>query len=126
MPHAPRLTPAVVRSRLEYLRGQVRRGNILKGSDIEKKIRSNTAARENEIEPLKEQFIGYMRERGSELCADCDVFTVSPNEWDGRLVCNSCHHRLLREENARRDNNNIGGTTTFDNVFYDEYLRSNN
>lgn len=124
MPHAPRLTPAVVRSRLEYLRGQVRRGNISKGSDIEKKIRSNTAARENEIEPLKEQFISFMRERGSELCADCDVFTICPNEWEGRWVCNSCHHRLLQEENARRNNDNIGGTT-FD-ISFNEYIGSNN
>lgn len=125
MPHAPRLTPAVVMSRLEYLRGQVRRGNIVKGSDIEKKIRSNTSARENEIEPLKEQFIGFMRERGRDLCADCDVFTIDSNEYDGRLVCNSCYHRLLREENARRDNDNSIGGTTFDIRFH-EYTRSNN
>lgn len=93
MPHAPRLTQRITNARINYLYGQYRRSNINCGKDIERKIRTNLPAKEEDIKDLRERFLEYiLHARGVRLCDNCDVLTngLTFYEQHGQVLCDNC------------------------------------
>ena len=92
MPHAPKLTKKITERRVSYLWGQYRRGNIARGADIERKIRSNLPVREGDISDLRERFIEFASDRGVHICDECDLMAnyCTYYSQNGRVLCDSC------------------------------------
>lgn len=92
MPHKPRLTPAITRNRCEYLYGQWNRGNLCYRKDIIPKIKSNLAARPDEIDDLEQSFLSYISdEHDLFVCSKCGVITDSGEYIGDSMVCYSCY-----------------------------------
>lgn len=99
MPHKPRLTPEITQNRCKYLYGQWRRGNIRYRKDIVPKIKSNLAARPNEIDDLEQTFLRYISDEYDLFaCSNCGVITDC-GEYEGdSMVCYSCYDDLNDRE----------------------------
>ena len=94
----PKLTPEITRRRIQYLKGQHRRGNIVFGKDVEKKIRSNLPVREHEVDDLREAFMDVMRNDGYQLCDECGVISRYLEEIGGIRLCSCCEEEYVEEE----------------------------
>lgn len=96
--HKPRLTPKLTRARCEYLRGQWRREHLNKYDEIADKARKNLPVRENEVRPLVEAFMEFMRESDVVACPSCGELTDCIYEHHGEAYCYDCAYRLRNEE----------------------------
>lgn len=92
MPHAPKLTNKITERRVSYLWGQYRRNNIIRGADIERKIRSNLPVREDDIPDLRNKFIEFASRNGVRVCDKCDIMAGYCEYYsqNGRVLCDSC------------------------------------
>lgn len=92
MLHAPKLTEKITERRVSYLWGQYRRGNINRGADIERKIRSNLPVRDEDVSELRKRFIMFAADRGVHVCAECDMMTSYCAFYlqNGRVLCERC------------------------------------
>lgn len=91
--HRPKVTQKIIHKRVVYLDGQFRRDNICQGADIERKIRSNLPAKEEEIADLQERFLNYILEkRGVRLCEKCDALNGYDTFYyqNGQVLCENC------------------------------------
>lgn len=91
MPHKARVTQKIMNARIDYLWGQVRRGNITHGADIDKKIRSNLPVKEDEVATLQEKFMNSAWNRGWHVCDRCDQFdNYMHYQQNGMTLCENC------------------------------------
>ena len=92
MPHAPKLTKKITERRVSYLWGQYHRNNINRGADIERKIRSNLPARDEDVSDLRERFIEFASNRGVHVCDECEIMTgrLMFYSQNGRVLCDRC------------------------------------
>ena len=90
--HKARLTTKITLRRCQYLEHQWNRGRLCNVKDIVPKIKTNLPARENEVLPLKNKFIDYMRnERDVIVCERCGLLTSCWDYIGEEQVCMNCY-----------------------------------
>lgn len=90
--HKARLTTKITLHRCQYLERQWERGRLCNANQIIDKIKTNLPARPNEVAPLKNKFLDYMRnERDVIDCEHCGLLTSCWDYIGSDRVCMNCY-----------------------------------